>query len=90
MSSPQTFLLCDSIEHAEVVDTFIMESLRERDGAQGSSWSGVWTDGVSFGVLWADPASNLFGDPEEDPSLILIEDIADEWSLMEPPDPEPV
>lgn len=84
------FLECDSAEHADVVDQFIMELLRERDGAQGSRWSGVWTDGVSYGVLWASPASELFGDPESDPSISLFEDIADEWEPLPDPDPEPV
>lgn len=86
----KSYLECDSPEHAEVVDQFIMESLRDRFGTQGSEWSGVWTDGVSYGVLWANPASELFGSPEDDPSIVIIDDINEEWTRLEQPDLEPV
>ncbi len=86
----KTFLLCESAEHAEVVDTFIMEHLRERDGAQGSSWSGVWTDGTRYGVLWADPGSSLFGTPEDDASVVLAEDTDESWTLFVPEPEVPV
>lgn len=82
------YLECDSPEHAEIVDRFIMESLRDRYGTQGSEWSGVWTDGMSYGVLWAAPATQLFGTPEDDPSVIVIDDEAEEWTRLEVPDPE--
>ena len=82
------YLECDSPEHAEAVDQFIMESLRDRYGTQGSEWSGVWTDGMSYGVLWAAPATQLFGTPEDDPSVIVIDDEAEEWTRLEVPDPE--
>ena len=90
----KTFLLCDSAEHADVVDQFIMESLRDRDNAQGSSWSEVYTNGTLFGVLWASPASELFGNPEDDPAIVLFVDTDDDWSLLDltldtPVDPLP-
>lgn len=94
-----TYLLCDSPEHADVVDQFIMERLRDIDGSKGSQWSGVYTNGTSFGVLWAAPASSLFGvpiaeDPENgDPSVVVEEEAIDEnglsnWHPYIPPAPE--
>lgn len=89
----KTFLLCDSPEHAEIVDQLIMERLRDVDGNKGSQWSGVYTDGARYGVLWASPANELFGVPDEDPSLQLatevITDGVSDWGQLEPPDPEP-
>ena len=86
------FLLCDSPEHAEVVDQLIMERLRDVDGNKGAQWSGVYTDGTRYGVLWASPASELFGNPEEDPSLQLatevITDGVSDWGQLEAPEPE--
>lgn len=83
MSRPKQFLLCDDAFHAELVDEFIMEFLRERDGAIGSSWSGVYTDGERFGVVWAAPGSDVFGTPEEQAELVIVqEDPDDPWSLV--------
>jgi hypothetical protein len=93
MSSPRQFLLCLDEIHAEVVDQFIATKLREEDGSKCSQWSGVWTDGERFGVVWAAPASDLFGTPEDDPSVQLateiITDGVSDWEQYVPPAPEP-
>jgi hypothetical protein len=102
MSRPRTFLLADDALHGLVVDQLIAERLRDVDGSKCSHWSGVYSDGERFGVLWAAPASSLFGvpitdDPENgDPSLVLAvetfdaEDVS-EWQEVEetPAEPEP-
>jgi hypothetical protein len=81
MSTPQQFLLCLDELHAEVVDAWIMESLRDRDNSRASRWSGVYTDGTRYGVLWAAPASDLFGDPfdpatgQGDPALVIATEV---------------
>lgn len=76
------FLLCEDADHAAAVDQMIMDRLRERDGARGSSWSGVFVDygtPTHYAVLWAAPASELFGQPfnaetqEGDPAIIVID-----------------
>lgn len=96
MHMPKTFLLCDNEVHADFVDKFIMDELRERDGSKGSSWSGVFTDGTRYGILWGQPASSLFGqpitvDPEDgDPSVVLVDEVLDEdgisnWTAYVPP-----
>lgn len=88
MSSPQTFLLCDSAEHAEIVDQLIMEYLRERDHSLASEWSGIYTNDNAFGVLWSSCLIDLFGDPTTDQTLTIIEDTEANWSRLEPADVE--
>lgn len=88
------FLICDSPDHAAAVDLFIFEHLREQDGARGGSWSGVFeADGV-YGVLWAAPASSLFGDPATDPSLVIADEVITDgvsnWRPFIPPAPDPI
>lgn len=80
MSRPQQFLLCADELHAEVVDAWIMESLRDKDGSRAARWSGVYTDGTRCGVVWAAPASDLFGVPldavtgDGDPAIVVAEE----------------
>jgi hypothetical protein len=97
----RTFLLADSADHAEILDQFIAARLRDVDGSKCSQWSGVWTDGERFGVLWAAPASGLFGSPvteetpDGDPSLVLATEVISEvdgelvsdWYELPPPEP---
>lgn len=81
----RTFLICDSAEHADLVDQLVFARLQDVDGAQGNSWSGVWTDGERFGILWASPVSDLFGVPEDFPELALVEETAESpWTSYEP------
>lgn len=94
MIAYRQFLLCDDELHAEVVDTVIMSRLVESDGNRGTRWSGVYTNGTQYGVLWANPASALFGVPitddpvDGDPSVVLAtESEAGEWTEVVP---EPV
>ena len=93
MSTPRQFLLCLDETHADVVDQFIAARLRDVDGSKCSSWSGVWTDGERFGVVWAAPASDLFGTPEEDPSIVIADEVitdgVSDWEEYVPPVPEP-
>lgn len=89
MGAPKQFLLASDELHAELLDGLIMARLRDVDGNQGSQWSGVFTDGTRFGVLWAAPASSLFGTPEEDPAIVIAEEAVNEagesdWYLLEP------
>ena len=79
-----TYLICESAAHAELVDGLIFARLQDVDNAHGAGWSGVYTDGVRFGVLWASPASDLFGEPELD-GLEVVE--ADDWIPVPPPLP---
>lgn len=99
MKPLKTFLLCDDEVHADFIDKFIMDELREIDGAHGTSWSGIYTDGERYGVLWEAPASSLFGlsitdDPENgDPSVVLATEEIDEeglsnWEQYIPPAPD--
>lgn len=85
----RTFLVCENEGHAEVVDEVIAARLRDTDGTVCNGWSGVYSDGTRYGVLWASPVSELFGVPEDFPELELVEDEADEWEPVPPPEPEP-
>lgn len=81
----RTFLVCQDELHGELVDQLIAEKLRDEQGTICSGWSGVWTDGVRHGVLWGSPVSDLFGVPDIDPSLVLVEETEDApWSMVEP------
>lgn len=93
MNTLRQFLLCDDAIHADVVDQLIAERLRDIDGSKCSGWSGIYTDGARFGVLWANPASALFGTPEEDPSIVLATEVigldgVSDWTDYVPPEPE--
>lgn len=77
-------LLCESPEHAELVDQLVFARLQEEEQAVGNGWSGVLTDGTRYGILWAAPVSTLFGVPEDFPELQLVEDVAGEWVTFVP------
>lgn len=81
-------LLCESFEHAEVVNQLVMAYLETEEGARGSQWSDILVspDGSQQGILWGSPVAAILGTPEDDPSIILIDDARDEWQPMEPPD----
>lgn len=84
----RTFLVCDDELHAELVDALVFARLQDVDGTFGSEWSGVWTDGQRFGIVWAAPVSQLFGQAEDFPELVLFEDASEEWTLAEAEAPE--
>ena len=83
-SAGMNYLVCQSAEHAELIDGLIFARLQDVDNAHGSGWSGVYTDGTRFGVLWAFPASDLFGELEID-GLEIVE--SDDWTPVPPPSP---
>lgn len=87
----KTFLICDDELHAEVVDQLVAQSLREAYGTTCTAWSGVYTDGTRFGILWAAPASDVYGLPEEGESLLLAEEVLTDgvsnWQVVPPPEP---
>lgn len=86
----RTFLLAADENHAEVLDAIVFAKLQDEQGAQGVGWSGVWTDGQRFGILWEAPVSDLFGLPEDFPDLVLVEDVNEEWTFaMATPAPAP-
>ncbi len=80
-----TYLLCLDAEHADLVDQIVFARLPDEEGAKGNSWSGVFTDGQQFGILWAAPVSDLFGQPEDFPELTLVEDTDGKWIAYQPP-----
>jgi hypothetical protein len=78
-----TILICVSLAHAEVVDALITEAVRDSDGTQCTRWSGCYTDGSRFGVLWGEPAASLFRLPEDE-ELEVVER-TDEWAEVPAP-----
>ncbi len=79
------YLICEDALHAKVVDELVMCSLRDANGSKGSQWSGVLTDGEQFAVLWDEPVVALFGQPEDDPAMVIVD--GEGW---EPYTPQPV
>lgn len=84
MSTPRSFLLCDSLEHATVVDQLVLARLESEFGVRANAWSEVYSDGERFGIYWAEPVSSLFGAPEDDPSLVIVEDTEGTWEVVRP------
>lgn len=85
----RTILLCESADHAIVVDKLVFARLQEEEQAVGNGWSGVLTDGSRFGVLWASPVSDLMGLPEDFPELELVEETEQApWTTFVPPPEE--
>jgi hypothetical protein len=81
----RTYLVCNDYNHADFVDHLVMARLIDVEQATGSSWSGVWTDGTRYGILWAAPVSTLFGQPEDFPELVLVDEDSDApWTLVVP------
>lgn len=78
----RTILLCDSPEHAELVDKLVFERLADEERAVGNGWSGVLTDGTRYGILWGAPVEAVVGSDGE-----LVEDSAGEW-MAYVPEPE--
>jgi hypothetical protein len=80
--TPKQYIVCDSLEHAQLVDYAIFTFLNDRDGTQGTCWSGVWvkpgTLSDTYGVLWGAPGSDLFGTPEEEALLTIDTEVIDE------------
>ena len=84
----KTILVCADELHAEVVDQLVACRLRDECGTICTGWSGVYTDGEQFGILWASPVSELFGVPEDFPELALVEDTEGAWLPVPPPEPD--
>jgi hypothetical protein len=80
----RSFLVADSENHAEILDQLVFLALQENGPTGGGGWSGVWTDGERFGILWEAPVSDLFGVPEDFPELVLVEDVNEEWTFAMP------
>lgn len=75
------YLIIPTYAEATALDQQVMQRLRETDGAKGSSWSGVSTDGTRFAILWDSPVAAVYPDavPEED---------SGQWLPYTPPQPE--
>lgn len=84
MSGTRTFLVAADENHAEVLDQMVFLSLQQNGPTGGGAWSGIYTDGTRFGILWEAPVSDLFGQPEDFPELVLVEDTAGEWTFAMP------
>ena len=78
-----TILICESLAHAELVDALITEAVRDSDGTKCTRWSGCYTDGTRFGVLWGEPASSLFGLLED--GGYTVEEEAEGWAEVPAP-----
>lgn len=55
------FIVCDDLGHAEICDQLIMEILRDRNGAIGGGWSGVFSNDVDFGILYSPEIEEIIG-----------------------------
>lgn len=74
MSTPLQFLICADELHSQVVDGLICEYLRDVDGNKGSRWSGVYTAGGRFGVVWDSLVAALFAETEVEIATALLDE----------------
>jgi hypothetical protein len=86
--APQ-FLVAVSFEHAELLDGLVFARLADVDNNKGSRWSGVYTNGTLFGIVWAPEVAALF-DPSEVTIATAIPDPDGGWDWYEVPPPEPL
>jgi len=89
------FLICIDPDHAAAVDLMVLDHLREVDGARGSAWSAIYTDGDRYAIAWGEPVEAVFGSPADDPALVVVADTHDAegksiWSTYVPPVPDPI
>ncbi len=83
--STRQFLLCEDFGHATLCDQLVLARLETEFGVRANAWSEVYSDGERFGIYWGAPVSDLFRTPEEDPSVVVVdEDPANPWQVVRP------
>lgn len=82
-------LICGTLDQALARDVQICASLRSEDGNKGSRWSGAYTDGSRFGIIWASEVAAVVGDPDQDSSIIVVDDIEGHFKEVPAPAPQP-
>jgi hypothetical protein len=88
--SARAFLLATDELQAEMLDQVVFDVQQENGPTGGGGWSGVWTDGTRYGILWGAPVAEAFGSPEDNPELVVVEDTDGVWTMaVVTPDPEP-
>ena len=102
MSNPRQYSICQSPEHATIVDQLVFAMQQDTQGAIGGGWSGVYVKpgllSDTYGVLWGAPVSTLFGyppseeHPDGDPLMVLETEVLDaegnsNWGPLPPPEP---
>jgi hypothetical protein len=82
-------LVCDDYDHALAVDWAILDWQKDAMGARGGNWSGVFTNGTQFGVVWDDCLGEFVGaEPGLPLNATIVDDVDGEWTLVPPPEPE--
>lgn len=83
-----TYLTFPTLEEAAQADAKVAQYLRDKEGSKCSQWSGVYTDGKVYGILYdaAVEAAGVTGDPETNPALVITSE--GEWVPYTPPAPE--
>lgn len=73
----RTFVLADSPEAALELDHRVFAYIEQEQGVAGNGWSGVYTDGTRFGILWGEPVEQVLAGT----SYTLVEETAEDvWS----------
>lgn len=81
-------LVCGTLSQALARDAEVCESLRAEDGNLGSRWSGAYTDGSRFGIVWAPEVAAVVGNSEQDSSIVVVDDIDGRFKEVPPPGPQ--
>jgi hypothetical protein len=80
------YLILPTYAEAAALDQQVMQHLRATQNANGSSWSGVFSDGTQFAILWDEPVAAVTGGTESNPALVITSE--GEWVPYTPPAPE--
>lgn len=84
MSNTRHFLVCQDYEHANLCDQLVLARLETEFGIRANAWSEVYSDGERYGIYWGAPVSDLMGQPEDDPSMVIVEDTEGAWEVVRP------
>ena len=76
----KTNLTFPTAEEAAAADSAVLAHLRATSHSQANGWSGVYTNGAAFGILWAPVVAAALNLSEEPLNLV----IADDWVPYQP------
>ena len=94
----RAFLTFPDPASADQADAAVQDYLRVRFSNKGSRWSGTFTNGTLYGILWASEVSAALSLVAPDPTLkvqpknvanLVTEDADKPWADYVPPQPAP-
>lgn len=94
MSFARHFLVCDSLEHAALLDGIALQFMLGDNENGAVEWSGVYVKpgllADTYGVVWKSPLVELLGEANTLPVVAEVkdEDGVSDWQRLPAPEPE--